>query len=189
MWNKMIEWLNVRDNVTFLIAVASFALSIWNFASDKIKNRKNLMIKVQKAFRFEMTPDNGYTEVLNVVVINKSREAITLSGMKLLTQSGNFRFGIDRRELVSISNKSGNKEISRSTWYSDVFPVKIEGLGYAQLLLSSTNKENGIQENEPYVLELFSNKGKVRKTFTSDFSSAESLSQCRAPDLHTEALE
>ena len=41
MWNKMVEWLNVRDNVTFLIAVASFALSIWNFASDKIKNRKN----------------------------------------------------------------------------------------------------------------------------------------------------
>lgn len=44
MWNKMVEWLNVRDNVTFLIAVASFALSIWNFASDKIKNRKNLML-------------------------------------------------------------------------------------------------------------------------------------------------
>lgn len=50
MFDKAVEWLNSRENVTFLIAIASFGLSIWNFLSDKIKNRKNLEIEVQNVF-------------------------------------------------------------------------------------------------------------------------------------------
>lgn len=130
MWNKMVEWLNVRDNVTFLIAVASFALSIWNFASDKIKNRKNLIVVVQNVFCLGPSPEKEYTEVLNICFINKSREAITLSRLELSSELGECVFGEYRLKLRTNSRKHGNKEVSRSEWYSDIFPIKVEGLGY-----------------------------------------------------------
>ncbi len=68
-------------------------------------------------------------------------------------------------------------------------PVKVEGLGYEHMVLSSTGSTKHIAENAPYKLKVFSNKGIITKTFTSDFSNAGMLSQCREPDSHTEALE
>ncbi len=189
MWNKMVEWLNVRDNVTFLIAVASFALSIWNFASDKIKNRKNFIVEVQNVFCLGPSPEKEYTEVLNICFINKSREAITLSRLELSSELGECVFGEYCLKLLTNNRKHGNKEVSRSEWYSDIFPVKVEGLGYEHMVLSSTGSTKHIAENAPYKLKVFSNKGIITKTFTSDFSNAGMLSQCREPDSHTEALE
>lgn len=189
MWNKIVEWLNVRDNVTFLIAVASFALSIWNFASDKIKNRKNLIVEVQNVFCMGPSPEKEYTEVLNICFINKSREAITLSRLELSSELGECAFGEYRLKLLTNSRKHGIKELSRSEWYSDIFPIKVEGLGYEHMVLSSTGSTKHIAENAPYKLKVFSNKGIITKTFTSDFSNAGMLSQCREPDSHTEALE
>ena len=188
MWIKMFEWLNVRDNVTFLIAVASFVLSIWNFVSDKLKNRKKLEIIVQNVFCMGPSREKEYTEVLNLHIINKSREAITLSGLELKVEKQTCQFGEYRLKLLTNSRKVGNKEVSRSEWYSDIFPIKVEGMGYAHIVLASTGTEKHIQEGEPYRLKIFSNKGIVRKKVTSYFSSAELLSQCREPDLHTEAL-
>lgn len=189
MWNKIVEWLNVRDNVTFLIAVASFALSIWNFASDKIKNRRNLIVEVQNVFCMGPSPEKEYTEVLNICFINKSREAITLSRLELSSELGKCAFGEYRLKLLTNSWKHGIKELSRSEWYSDIFPIKVEGLGYEHMVLSSTGSTKHIAENAPYKLKVFSNKGIITKTFTSDFSNAGMLSQCREPDSHTEALE
>lgn len=86
------------------------------------------------------------------------------------------------------SKKRGNKEISRSEWYSGTFPVKLEGLGFEHMILSSTGIERHIEENKPYTLKVFSNKGTVTKTFTSGFSNVDMLSQCQEPNSHTEAL-
>lgn len=188
MIDKTVEWLNNRENVTFLVAIASFGLSIWNFLSDKIKNRKNLEIEVQNVFCFGPSPDKKFTETLNIRFINKSREAITLSGLELSSEIGECRFGEYRLKLLTNSQKRGNKEISRSEWYSDTFPVKIEGLGFEHMILSSTSTKKRIVENRPYKLTVFSNKGTVTRTFTSAFSNAGMLSQCQEPDSHTEAL-
>lgn len=189
MWNKMIEWLNVQDNVTFLIAVASFGLSIWNFVSDKLKNRKKLEIVVQNVFCMGPSPEMEYTEILNLTVINKSREAITLSGLEIKTGTLIGRFGEYRFNLHEHSHKINNREVSRSVWYADVFPIKIEGLGYSHVLLASTGEGKYIHEGEPYTMTIFTNKGPVTKEFVSCFSSGQLLSQCRAPDLQTEALQ
>lgn len=188
MWTKIIEWLNVRDNVTFLIAVASFGLSIWNFVSDKLENRKKLDVTVRDVFCLGPSREKEYTEVLNLMVVNKSREAITLSGLAIETENQTYQFGEHRLKLLTHSHKIGNKEVSRSEWYSDVFPIKIEGLGCAHMLLSSTGAEKHIQADKPYRITISSNKGIVEKTVTSDFSSAAQLLQCRAPDLQVEAL-
>lgn len=188
MFDKIVEWLNSRENVTFLIAIASFGLSIWNFLSDKIKNRKNIEIEIQNVFCFGPSPDKKYTEALNIRFINRSRESITLSGLELSSGAGECRFGEYRLKLLMNSQKRGNKEISRSEWYSDTFPVKLEGLGFEHMILSSTSTERHIVENKPYTLKVFSNKGTVIRTFTSGFSNVDMLSRCREPDSHTEAL-
>lgn len=60
MWNKIVEWLNVRDNVTFLIAVASFALSIWNFATVYKGNIiKNLIMDCQSYTKYRPNETTG----------------------------------------------------------------------------------------------------------------------------------
>lgn len=189
MWTKMIEWLNVRDNVTFLIAIASFGLSIWNFVSDKLKKRKKLEIVVQNVFCMGPSPEMEYTEILNLTVVNKSREAITLSGLEIETENQTGRFGEYRFKLQKHSDKINNREVSRSVWYSDTFPIKIEGLGYSHVLLASTGERKYIHEDEPYRMTIFTNKGTVTKKFVSCFSSDRLLSQCRVPDSQAEALE
>lgn len=188
MWTKIVEWLNSRENVTFLIAVASFLLSGWNFVSDKLENRKKLDVTVCNVFCLGPSLEKEYTEVLNLMVVNKSREAITLSGFAIKTENQTCQFGEYRLKLLTHSHKIGNKEVSRSEWYSDVFPIKIEGLGCAHMLLSSTGAEKHIQVDKPYRITISSNKGIIKKTVTSDFSSAAQLLQCRAPDLQVEEL-
>lgn len=189
MWNEIIAWMKVRENVTFLIAVASFGLSVWNFVSDKFRNRKKLEIVVCDVFCLGPSPEQEYTEVLNLNIINKSREAITLSGIEVSAKNQICRFGEYRLKLIVNSQKIGGKEVGRSEWNADVFPIKIEGMGYAHMLLASTGSKKYIQAGEPYKMKLFSNKGTITKVVTSDFSSVARLSQCRAPDSHTEALQ
>ena len=190
MWNKMIEWLNVRDNVTFLIAVASFALSIWNFFSDWIKNRKNISVKIKNVFSFGPDSDGDYTEVLNICIVNKSREGIVLTGFEVSCAEKTNRYGEYRYELKKCSegNKTLHRETSRSRWFSDLIPAKIEGLGYVHLLVASTGSLKCIEENQECHFVISTNKGKIRGSFTSDFSNAGMLSQCREPDLYTEGL-
>lgn len=189
MLENVIEWLNDRNNVTLLIAIAGFALSLWNMVEAQLKNRKNVQIYVQNVFRSGPNEKDFYAEILNVTFINKSREAITLSGLAVECDGKIHRFGEYQQMLIEKKRTTGNREISRSTWHSDTFPQKLEGLGCVHMLVSTTTKDLCIKSQSPYVFILYTNKGTIKKTLVNDISDIKALSECRAPDWHTEALK
>ena len=101
MLENVIEWLNDRNNVTLLIAIAGFALSLWNMVEAQLKNRKNVQIYVQNVFRSGPNEKDFYAEILNMTFINKSREAITLSDGKI------HRFGEYQQMLIEKKTYNG----------------------------------------------------------------------------------
>ena len=188
MWDKLVEWTAseaFRDDATLLIAVLGFVLSLWNFISDKVKNWKNLKICVQNLFICGPSPKNEYCNVLNISFINKSRESITLSNLELRSKTERYKFGEYTLWVSENYQHIGTKEVSRSEWFSDVFPVTVSGLGYAHMILSSTSVNTYILANKPYTLVLSTNKGRIKKRFFSDYSNGELLSECREPSSHT----
>ena len=189
MLKSITEWITTRENVTLLIAVAGLVLSLWNTTEAHFKNRKNVQISIQDVFRAGPDPKGMYAEILNLTFINKSREAITLSGLSVECDGKTHQFGEYRQMLLENRHSVGKIETSRSTWFSDTFPQKIEGLGYVHMILSATAKEFCIEPQKTYVLTLYTNKGKIKKDFTSDIADLYKLSDCRAPDWHTEALK
>lgn len=51
MWDKIIEWFGSRDNVTFLIAVAGFLMSIYNFFRAMWDKRCSLRKRLSQSLR------------------------------------------------------------------------------------------------------------------------------------------
>lgn len=189
MFDKIVEWLNNRENVTFLLAVFGSVLSAWNWVEKHFENRKRIKNEIKDVFCFGPDPSNGgYTEALNLYIMNKSREAIALSGMKVICGSRYNRFGEYRIELHNRSNRENGKEVIRLRWFSDIFPVKIEGLGCAHLLVASTGDLKCIESGKDCQIVLYSNKGKIYSKFSAVISDQELLSQCREPSSQTEAL-
>lgn len=189
MLKNVIDWISNRDNATLAIALAGLALSLLNIATACIKNRKSMEILVHDVFRSGPNYEGTYSEILNVTFVNKSREAITLSGLTIECDEKIQRFGEYRQMLLENRSSTNKVETSCSTWFSDILPQKVEGLGYAHALLLSTGKDICIKQQCPYVLTLYTNKGKIVRTFTNDIADINKLSECRAPDWHTEALK
>ena len=189
MWNQVSNWVSSRENVTFLIAISGFLLSVWNFAESKIKNRRALLVMVRNVFVLGPNPEGEYLEVLNIAFVNKSREAIALSRLRIACGDSTGVYGELREKLIEHSHKVRTKETSRSTWFSDVFPVKLEGLDCANLLICSSGGQRCIEDGKKCQIELFTNKGIIRSDFIAHFSGVELLWQCREPNSEVQALK
>lgn len=187
MWNSIAVWFSNRENTTFFIAVCSFLLSVLNFAETRMKNRKSLSVKIHNTFSLGPTQDATYCEILNISFENKSREAIVLSRMQITCGPCTRMYGEFREKLLEHSRKKGNKEISRSIWFSDTFPLKIEGLGCAHCLIYASGKAPCIADGKTCYIKLSTNKGIIRKKFTASLSNLELLSKCRAPSSEVQA--
>lgn len=188
MWNQFHAWISNRDNVTFVIAIAGFALSVWNFMENILKNRKNLKITVRNVFLLGPDKDQRYSEILDISFENKSREAIVLSRLSIRCGNRQNSFAEYRVKLLELSHSTNRKETSRTIWYSDIFPHKIEGLGCAHFLLASVGDQSSMESGAPCFLTLYTNKGKIRMRFFCSFSNPELLPKCREPNIDIQEL-
>nr|DAG18568.1 MAG TPA: hypothetical protein [Caudoviricetes sp.] len=188
--DKIIQWVTCnQDWITPAIAVFGAVLSAWNWLERHLENRKRVVVEVKNVFCFgPEAKTGGYTEVLHLYIINKSREPITLSQLQMSCDAQINRFGEYRMELHSQSNKKGSVEVIRRRWFSDTFPVKLEGLGYVHLLLASTGDVRCIEQGKKCLMRIDSNKGKIRKEITCAFSEWDLLPLCKEPSLTVEAL-
>lgn len=187
---KLIQWTACnQDWITLVIAVFGAVLSAWNWIEKHLENRKRVAVEVKNVFCFGPEAETGgYTEVLHLYIINKSRESITLSQLQMSCDAKSNQFGEYRMELHSRSNKRGRVEVVRRRWFSDTFPVKLEGLGYAHLLLASTGDARCIEQGKKCRMRIDSNKGKICKEITCEFSEWDLLPLCKEPNLAAEAL-
>jgi hypothetical protein len=171
----------VNEITSFVIAIISIILSIYNFIAPFVRNRKKIEIIIPNVFRFGN--GNQTSDVLNIKFINKSREAITISQMVISCERKGDGFGKYNKRLMNHTSKSGNEITERRIWTADVLPVKIEGLGFfSGLLVSDGNMPVIIPDNECDIT-LLTNKGPIHSKYKfADFSDWKLLSECRFPD-------
>ena len=152
---EWVRWFIARENITFVIAVMSFALSAYNFVYEKYKTRKNLSIELLNVFSF--SSNDGCSQIADVCMANKSTNP---------------------KEIC------GGREQGREVWYADAFPKEIPPLGAIRLLLVTDGEEQVFEQASKYRITFSTNRGKVKVCGNLEiFTDGSVLAECRAPDL------
>ena len=178
---SVLNWLYNRNNITFIIAVASFIMSIYNFIIAILQNQTHIKADFPHCFRFENT--ERCVDVLHVKILNLSKTPIVLSRVSVSNGSASYSFGTYRKELFRSERRESGKLVYRHVWISDELPLKIEGNGCANLLLVSDGDVRTFKTDSVNRVLLHTGKKTIRyKLAIDDFSDKELLEQCREPN-------
>ena len=184
-FNEILDWLCNQNNITFVIAVLGFAMSVYNFTESLLRKRRKVRVDFAHVFRAEGR--ERCVDMLHMKVYNLSGREIVTSRITVENSHCSGGFGAYRRQLLrsarTITRSSGELERKEMVWMSDHLPVKIEGGGFANLILMADTDGQFIALKAPNVVKLHTPSGVVKKKLTiSDFSEKGLLGECRAPD-------
>ena len=166
------------QRVLNVIAVVGFLFSVYNFIIDFSRNRKNLTIDISNVF----IEDDRI--ICNMHIINNSRAPITVSKLKIYNEKSDVIIGTLRCSLLDNRRHKNDVTSRREVWYSDTFPVKVEGLGFHSGLFVSLPMNTTFEENTTYNILVHTNRGIVKSKFDfKEFTAYLELSEYQAPSL------
>lgn len=181
----MLKWLLNRDNFTFLIAVVGFIMSVYNFVVHILENHTR--IKVEVSHVFHPFPGRQCRQTINLKVYNLSQKPVVLSRIVVSNDEHSGSIGSYRRNVFMTGFITGGRQNEKTVWFSDQLPIKIEGNGCANLLLTSDKAEPLFSKGKQNLLEIYTANKKIRYKFQlSSFSETSLLGECREPDLTTQ---
>ena len=177
----IIKWLSDRSNITFLIAVVGFAMSIYNFMVNIVQNHTRIKVDLAHVFYCE---NMGRTvEIVNLKILNLSKNPVVLSQLNVKNDIQSGSFGTYRRKIYTETLRTDGKIVEEKTWFSNSLPVKIEGNGCANLLLISDERHPVFVKGSKNTLKLHTTKKTIKKEMVlTDFSEIKLLAVCREPD-------
>lgn len=186
MLDALLKWLYNRQNITFLIAVAGFLMSIYNFLKDFIQSRTRLRIDIQDYFRIETS--YGAKDIIHVKLLNLSNRPTVLSTITIknggwLGLSGEgHRLGSYRRTIAKKTQRKAGVLEREDVWFSDVLPVKIEGNGCANLLIMADENDPVFQIGSLHLIKFHTARKNIRKREKINrLRDLELLLECREP--------
>lgn len=136
-----------------IIAILGLILSLSNSIYILINNRKALEIK-EIFYTKRKIKDKIYYE-FNMIIINKSVLPISISDIKLQSDSNQYDVKLDKSKVSELKNTNGES----TTFYSSSFPINLNGLEASrEMLIFSLDKELLTEVNE---LILMTSRGKV----------------------------
>lgn len=175
------KWICTKENITFLIAVVGFVISLYNFFSALRQNRIRLSIDFSHVFR--LGRGDKCLDALHVKIINRSYRPVIISRLTLSNPNGVRTFGSFRREVLRIEHRQNGEIYQRDIWMSDILPIKLEGNGYADLLLLSDEIGCFVTLDSENVVSLCTPQKTIRcKPIIRNFCDAKILSECREPN-------
>lgn len=180
--DAILQWLSVQNNITFLIAIAGFGMSIYNFVYSIVQDRTRVEAEVSHVFRAGSA--TKCVEVINLRILNLSKIPVVLSRVTVKNYLRSGSFGSYRRKIYTHTVRSNGNVESQTIWTSDQLPIKIEGNGCVNLLLIADDKEPLLAANAENTFQLHTAKKTVcRNVHITNFSHFELLSECREPDF------
>lgn len=172
---------DIRNAVTFWIAVAGFVISVYNFVSGIFRN--TVRVKVEFSDTFHFAGIDECSDVIHLKITNLSQNPIVLSRLSVENALGKHAFGSYRKRLLDITSRTGSVVTGKERWVSDFLPFKIEGNGCANLLLVSDGDKQAIELQRDNIVRLYTSKRTIRRKLNINaFSDPELLSQCRGPN-------
>lgn len=144
--------------VTFLIAVAGFAMSMASWVHTFVTQRKK--------FDVEIVAAKSYADVtyLHLIIQNKSRLPVAITRISLLLNGMWFNCTPIPVMVSATERKRGSEVIKRTEEYSTALPIQLSSLGATNCLV--------LFEGLPYLpsddathltLSIYTNRGKAVK--------------------------
>jgi len=149
---------STMTKITFCISIISFWLSIYNFIRNLWENHKNLEI----SFGF-MSKVIAFDQYIQINIINKSCKQITVSSIKMKSNSRFLSMKNERTLYLKLKRMHGTKIISENNSYTSTTPFYICGLGYYSGCFRISKSENYLKCNETVEIILGTNRGKIKK--------------------------
>lgn len=156
MWSQFHTWISNRDNVTFLIAIAGFALSIWNFVENILKSRKKLSFHI---FSVDTYKD---LMVVTMAIENLSQLPIAITNIKYV--SGNRKTSCTPipKLVCEATKRCGNVVTDQRSTYSEKIPIQIPSLGaFSGVILFEHLPEELKSRPTSLTFEISTNRGKA----------------------------
>ena len=153
---------NTMVKITFCLSVISFFLSAYNFVLHLYENHKNLEI----SFGF-MTKTFVSVQYIQIILINKSCKQITVSNIKMKSNSGFLNMKNECVLYMESEKKRGETTISENKSYTSTTPFYIGELGYYSGCFMISESENYLKCGETIEIILGTNRGKIKKKITT----------------------
>ena len=150
-----------KDNITFLIAVIGFALSLWNFFKDLWNHRSKIRLRYKSCAI-------GKTARRNIMYFelsfeNFSRLPISISRIFFKNNNNIFEFEWIPEKITTTTYKTGNTVTDQKSYFSEKIPHSIDGLGlWGGFFFLSTPfefKKSDLLDNKSKII-LYTNRGK-----------------------------
>ena len=153
--------LIAKEQITLIIAILSFMLSLYNFFYSLLINRSNLKLIYKSHSCCNLTPE--YPIIFNLVFENKSRLDISISRLFLKVNESTYEFDSETNWIGEKTNRTGNKITDKITLYSLEIPQTISGLGaIGGYFWVGTYKKIEFNKSDQVTIIAYTNRGKFK---------------------------
>lgn len=156
---KLICHVITKDNVTFMIAVLGFLLSVYNFVHDRLQSSMRLSVSYKN---HHITSHDEQGINISLCIENLVKEPIAISRMYLTLNSEKYEFFWVPQIIYHADLRQKDKVLDEIKLHSVALPCRLEGNGviggffYVKLGKHITDQE---LENSESFITIYSNKG------------------------------
>lgn len=156
-----------NDQITFIIAVISFILSVYNFLYSLFINRSNLKIIYKSHIFCDNIPECPI--IFNLILENKSRLDISISRLFLKVNDCIYEFDSEPNWIGEKTQRTGNKITDKITLHSLEIPQTIPGLGaVGGSFWVNTSNNFKFNKSDQVTIITHTNRGKFKYTINFD---------------------
>ncbi len=156
-----------KEQITFIIAVISFMLSVYNFLYSLFINRSNLKITYKSHTFCSHLPESPI--IFNLVLLNKSRLDISISRLFLKVNDCTYEFDSEPNWVGEKTQRTGNKITDKITLHSLEIPQTISGLGaVGGYFWVNTSNNFKFNKSDQITIIAHTNRGKFKYTIDFD---------------------
>ena len=124
---NVFTWFSDRNNITFLIAIAGFAMSLYNFFRALWDRRCALSIDY---VNLHCSPCKGHTRFeIRMNIQNLSSAPLSIVRMYIICDGKSYSFAFPAQEVMEFTHTKGGIETRHSEVLSQSLPFTISGHG------------------------------------------------------------
>lgn len=168
--NNIWKFLSDNDNITTVISMLAFILSVINTFYLIFTQRPKIKVGFKEYTFLNTLSDKPF--LLGVIIDNNSRLSVSISKMNLIVDNEKHEFSWMPIIIYNSNLYQNNKIFEKASVHSLTFPQNISSLGsccgYFAIITKGQFDSNKLRKSK-CVLEVFTSRG--RKKFKVDFSN------------------
>lgn len=144
--------------ISIIISIISLSISLFNLIYLIATNFRKINIDILNFTYKEI--DNKFIYLFDISISNKSRQAISINSITLVTCNGEYELNQNPRKIAEHFSKTGNIVNNREKLFSSGFPVNISGLFSVR---NFYEYDSSIELDHIVKIKIITNRGKIIK--------------------------